>query len=266
VGDLRIANTQTGTVSSVGVVGNTNYNEMDATAIAGNTYKCTWKPAAGLSNIHDPNPWASPSKNTNYTLTVKDMCGNQATSKVKVTINANPPFVKITAPKDTICSGQKVRLSATAKVNYYYQWYLNGNPIANATDSFYVAKRAGTYKVHVFAGTGGCDKMSKPFKLNKCAVAISGFAGNDAAVAKAENERFALFPNPATNLFTVTLPVSNKVSVISVYDIDGKIVLRKALKTTNAAEQINISQLAAGAYRVTWQQDDQQYMWKLIKQ
>ncbi|MBS1746850.1 MAG: S8 family serine peptidase [Bacteroidetes bacterium] len=266
VGDLRLANTQTGTATSIGVIGNTNYNEMDATAIAGNTYKYTWKPAAGLSDVHDPNPWASPSKNTTYTLTVKDMCGNQATSKIKVTINANKPFVKITAPEDTICSGQKIRLSATAKDNYYYQWYLNGNPIANATDSFYVAKRAGTYKVHVYAGLGGCDKMSAPFKLNKCAGNIANYSSDDAIALNAENKIYSLFPNPANNVVTITLPVSNRSSAITVYDMNGKIVLHKEMISNNAAVQINISKLAAGAYRVTWHQDDQQYSWKLIKQ
>ena len=94
---MRIANTSTGTVSTVGTIGATSYNEMDATAIAGNTYKYTWSPPRGLSDVHDANPFANPSTNTTYTVKVTDMCGKQATAKIKIIINGAKPPVKITA-------------------------------------------------------------------------------------------------------------------------------------------------------------------------
>ena len=264
VGDLRIANTTTGTVSTVGVIGKTPFNELDATGIAGYTYKYNWSPANGLSDIYDANPIANPAKTTTYTLKVTDLCGNQATAQVKVIAKAVKPSVEITASKKIVCKGKKVRLSATANDDYLYQWYLDGVKIANATDSFYSAKTAGNYKVYVSLGLGGCGNTSKVFVLKDCNA--FSFVSSDANANKTGAEKYNLYPNPATNVITITLPQSAKASMITVYDIEGKIVLRKDLHGNASTEQLNISKLAAGTYRVLWQQNEQQYTWKLIKQ
>ncbi len=51
-----------------------------------------------------------------------------------------------------------------------------------------------------------------------------------------------------------------------VYDMNGKIVLHENLSSNSTSKQINISELAAGMYRVVWQQENLQYAWKLVKQ
>ncbi len=184
IGDLRTANTTTGTVNTVGTIGATPYNEMDATAIAGYTYKYTWSPSTGLSDVHDANPFANPAATTTYKVTVKDLCGKQATAKIKVIVNS--------------CIGKEFDFADDATTS-----------------------------------------------------ALSSYS---------------IFPNPAKNSVTITLPASAKSSVITVYDINGKIVLRKNLNSNNTSEQINISGFAAGIYRVVWQQENKQYVWKLVKQ
>jgi hypothetical protein len=265
VGDLRIANTTTGTVNSVGTIGSTPFNEMDATAIAGNVYKYFWSPSSGLSDVHDANPFANPSANTTYTLKVTDLCGKQATAKIKVIINGSKPSVKVTASTHTICNGNIVKLKATSNSNYYYQWYLNGKKINGATDSFYNAKKAGSYKVWVSYGLGGCDSMSKTLPLKNCTAKEFEFA-SDADASISSLPAYSIFPNPAKNFVTIILPASASSSVITVFDMNGKIVLRKDLNSNSTSEQINISSFAAGMYRVVWQQKEKQYSWKLIKQ
>jgi hypothetical protein len=107
--------------------------------------------------------------------------------------------------------------------------------------------------------------MSKPFSLNKCTNKEFEFASNDDASASSL-PAYSLFPNPAKNIVTITLPASALPSVISVFDMNGKIVLRKNLNSNSTSEQINISGFAAGMYRVVWQQKEKQYSWKLLKQ
>lgn len=54
-------------------------------------YSYSWTPTAGLSDPSIPNPIASPSTNTVYTLTVTDNNGCSETDQVTVNVNAAPP-------------------------------------------------------------------------------------------------------------------------------------------------------------------------------
>ena len=121
----------------------------------------------------DANPVANPAITTTYTLTVTDLCGNTATSNVQVIANAAKPTIRITAAKDSICLGETVRLSATSNNNYYYQWFVNNQKIAGATDSFYVAQRTGNYQVSVTNGRGGCTNTSAVFFVKDCSIKLA---------------------------------------------------------------------------------------------
>lgn len=262
VGDLRIANTTTGTVNSVGTIGATPYNEMDATAIAGTSYKYTWSPTSGLSDIHDANPFANPTTNTTYTLTVKDLCGKQAKATIKITINGSKPPVKVTASGNKICNGSTITLHATKDDSYIYQWYFNNKKIDGATDSFYVAKKVGNYKVNVSYGVGGCDSTSKAFTIKNCSAFY--FANDDAV--KSDLSSYTIFPNPAKNTVTITLPESSFKSEIIMYDMQGRVVLHKNLNSNSGSVVLEISNFAAGMYRVVWKQSNKEYSWKLLKE
>jgi subtilisin family serine protease len=166
--DLRVVDTLTGKVTVKGVIG--TLNNVAALAIGGGNYKYTWSPSAGLSDIHDANPFANPSQTTTYTLTVTDACGQQATSQVTITTNTSKPPVKITAITDSICVGDTVRLAATKNINYKYQWYLNGNIIPGANDTSFTAKRSGRFQVSVTNGPGGCTNISPVFFVKDCSI------------------------------------------------------------------------------------------------
>jgi len=77
----------------------------------------SWAPATGLSCTNCPNPSASPASTTTYTITGTDShgCSDTATIKVKV----NPlPIILVTPPKDSICPGGSVSLTASGGVSY----------------------------------------------------------------------------------------------------------------------------------------------------
>jgi len=168
VSDLRTLNTGTGVSSVIGALG--GLSEIDATGIAGPGYQYNWWPAAGLNDTTVSVPVATPLTTTTYTLNVTDMCGNTASSQVTVHVNAIPAAV-ISAPADSICVGETVRLATVHNSGYTYQWYLNGTAISAATDSFYMANAGGAYTVHVLNGT--CDSISAPFIVKTCQLRLN---------------------------------------------------------------------------------------------
>ncbi len=168
VSDLRTVDTSTGISTVIGSLG--GLSEIDATGIAGPSYQYNWSPAAGLSSTIVSVPVATPLTTTTYTLNVTDMCGNTASSQVTVHVNIPPPAV-ITAPADSICVAETVRLSTVANSAYTYQWYLNGAAVAGATDSFYVAAAGGSYTVKIVNGT--CDSLSLPYAVKTCELRLN---------------------------------------------------------------------------------------------
>jgi len=76
-----------------------------------------WTPATGLSSTTIPNPVASPTQTTTYTLSVTDTAGCAAvTDNVTVTVN---PLPSANAGKDdTIAIGGSVQLTGTGGVQY----------------------------------------------------------------------------------------------------------------------------------------------------
>ena len=76
-----------------------------------------WSPAATLSCSNCPNPTASPTAATTYTVTGKDSagCANTAT----ITIGIRPlPTILVSPAKDSICLGSSVSLTASGGSSY----------------------------------------------------------------------------------------------------------------------------------------------------
>lgn len=91
--------------------------------IPGATY--TWSPATGLSNPNIPNPFASPTQTTTYTLTITTPNGACTVSST-VTVIVFPPLQVQLAGPYTICKGQSVTIQAPLVTggtpSYTYLW------------------------------------------------------------------------------------------------------------------------------------------------
>ena len=82
-----------------------------------------------------------------------------------------------------------------------------------------------------------------------------------------KNEGAALiYPNPAHDFIAIQLPSSPKASVLSVYDSQGKLVMKEAVESNTTVQQVNVSKLAAGVYYINYQQEKGLQVLKLLKQ
>ena len=132
------------------------------------------------------------------------------------------PAVAVTA------SASGFNLSATTGF-VAYQWKLNGSAISGANAQNYTAVANGTYSVEV-TDANGCKGISNA--LNVAGVGIENLS----------NISLTIYPNPATDV--ITIATDEQVTSVELFSAIGQ----KINVTTNAKQQINISDLAAGAY------------------
>ena len=72
--------------------------------------------------------------------------------------------------------------------------------------------------------------------------------------------KFSVFPNPATDIISITNNDAIAINSITITDLNGRIV-----KNTNSAEQINISDLSAGVYMMNIASEQGTAVKKIIK-
>ncbi len=147
----------------------------------------------------------------NYYLTVTDNNGCTAESNhVSITAFPSPP-VSISQSGDTL------RVYNETNV----QWYLNNNPIPNATQNIYIAHTFGNYTVSV-TDTNGCTSFSLPTR-------ITGIQDIS------EYENISIYPNPLS-AGKWQLSVDNNLigAQIEILDDNGRIVYKSEIKTTHS--------------------------------
>jgi len=82
--------------------------------------KFQWSPADGLSSDTIPNPVATPSKTTTYTVSGIDASGCTGAAQLTIYVNPSPVFSK---RSDTaICAGNSLQLYAISDVPATYSW------------------------------------------------------------------------------------------------------------------------------------------------
>lgn len=95
-------------------------------------------------------------KSGTLTVTVSDANGATGTSSpITVIVDPTPPKPVITKSNDTLFSSVDINL----------QWYLNGQPLAGATNRFHVMDRTGSYTVQV-TNANGCSSLSDPIRFS----------------------------------------------------------------------------------------------------
>ena len=158
----------------------------------------------------------------NYYVTVTDNSGCTAESN-HISITAfQSPAVSISQSGDTL------RVYNQTNV----QWYLNDNPIPNATQNIYVAQAFGNYKVSV-TDSNGCTSFSLPTRITGIED-ISNY------------QNISIYPNPLS-AGNFQLAVSNNLigAQVEILDNNGKLVYKTEIK--NEHTEI-AAQLSGGVY------------------
>jgi len=114
-----------------------------------------------------------------------------------------------------------------------YQWYLNGNIIAGATDSFYIAHQGGTYSVQI-TDQYGCQSQSAGIQVG--IDELSGGVG------------VAVYPNPFTDELVASPPAPLQRRgewELTLFDVTSRALIRRLFINQTT---INTEQLARGMY------------------
>lgn len=144
----------------------------------------------------------------------------------------------------------------TDSINYKLQWYLNGSPITNATDSFYIASVSGMYWLEA-KDTLGCIANSDTLPVYMTKI-------NEISSNPFQTE---LFPNPNSGDFSIKLTTQNEQPLeLKVVNIAGQLFLYKKIKpfAGTVIQDIQLSELPKGLYFVRITNDKECTNQKLI--
>ena len=140
-----------------------------------------------------------------YTDTISSTSGCDSISIVNLSL-----YPTATSP---VIGSDQDSLYASTGYNTY-QWYLDGNIITGATDSYYIATQSGTYMVEV-SNSNGCFANGS---------IIHTFVGIDHILKGV----LRIYPNPSHGDFVVEFPSGSK-GQLEIIDGTGKMILRKTI-------------------------------------
>ncbi|MNK01925.1 hypothetical protein D3C87_197390 [compost metagenome] len=194
------------------------------------------------------NPTAG-TQTVTYTFTDGNNCSGYASTTI--TVN-DAPTVAFTSPVANMCvnHGPLTLSGGTPAGGTYSGTGVSGGVLTPATAG------AGSHVItYSFTDANNCDGQAT-FTIN-----VSACLGLD------ENEAFGLevYPNPTTGLFTVSTTGTN-LSIVSVMDIQGKVVSFGTSKTASGAVEVNLSNQVSGIYFVNGTVDGQPVKFRIQKQ
>ncbi|GIV35738.1 MAG: hypothetical protein KatS3mg032_0117 [Cyclobacteriaceae bacterium] len=159
-----------------------------------------WSPAAGLSATNVPDPIASPTVTTTYTVTIRD--GNGITGSDNTTITVNPkPATPVVTPAGPVeaCTGT-APLVLTSNAPSGNQWYRNGLPLPGETSTTLTLPTApasnGSYSV--VSTVSGCASDESNIVNVTITPAPVVNAGSDAETCQGVTFNFSSQATPAS--------------------------------------------------------------------
>ncbi len=177
-----------------------------------------------------------------YSVTVSNENCSSVSNQVQVIVSSAP-----SAPTVTFFNG--LLFSSSNNGN---QWFLNGQPIVNATGPSYEPTQEGLYTVEL-TNAAGCSTISEPFPYFPDGIEEQQVAN------------LSLYPNPTNGGVFLAL---NKVlddAVIVVYDSMGQNVWQDSRNLSDAAQYLDFN-LAAGIYRLEVKNDRERFITEFIIQ
>src|SRR5690554_3004539 len=142
-----------------------------------------------------------------------------------------------------------------------------GNPLPDDSPVKFWFMGEGGFKKEPNGGRGIEPNYDKPFSLRIDDINIS--AQNTLPVVNLRineflSEKFFFYPNPETNVFTITNSENRRVNQIAVYDVSGKLISIQHYATQQEV-RLNVENLASGTYMLHIQTASGTAVKKLVK-
>jgi hypothetical protein len=177
-----------------------------------------WEPG----NLADTNAVLFPEETTTYMLYATDaLTGQVDSSTFTITVEELPTPVIV-----EIDGGLSVQEGFT------YQWYLDGEAIAGATESMYVPLDLGVYTVELI--NGACSTLSEEYLYITTGIASRSSLG------------IRVYPSPTDDVLTVELDALQGVAKLRLVDASGKAALVHTLSAERST--VDLSALSSGSY------------------
>jgi gliding motility-associated-like protein len=171
----------TATLSTAGNASICNGVSTPISANASNAVSYSWSPATSLNSSNIPNPLASPSITTTYTVTSTDINGCMAQGQV--TVNVLPLPAAFAGVDDSICIGSGTLLNASGGVSYAWSPATGLNTTTNSSP-FATPTVTTTYTVTVTGSNGCVNTDTVTVFVNNPPVAD---AGNNVTICSGSN-------------------------------------------------------------------------------
>jgi len=232
---------------------------VDFVATGATSY--SWSPAGSLSCANCPNPTATPTASTTYTVTgTAGSCSSEAYFTVVVD-NSNPDAYFLMS-SDTICEGQTVSFNgAVSDGAVYFSWNMNGAAPNTASGAIVNTTYAtsGTYTVELEVENlcGQTDNITRSVVVlpaADCATLIEEMG--DVAV-------IIYYDMDQANLM-LKLEELNEGGELSVFAMTGQKVLQTELKGRET-HKIAVNHLTTGIYTLVFSTDTATRTMKFVK-
>ncbi|MFK7771466.1 MAG: gliding motility-associated C-terminal domain-containing protein [Saprospiraceae bacterium] len=118
----------------------------------------TWEgPSITTTNMNDQNPIVTSAGDYTLIITNPQNGCESPSALVVVTADINSPVFTLDDVDPLDCNNSTQVLVGPFADNFTYQWFLDGNPIAGATDQEYEANLPGSYSLEITNTDNGCD-------------------------------------------------------------------------------------------------------------
>lgn len=148
-------------------------------------------------------------------------------------------YINNAAPAIPTISESAGTLNSTSATTY--QWYLNGQPIAGATNQSYTPTQSGIYLVRITDANGCVYQYSQGYNF-----------AVPTGIHELEELTFNIFPNPSSGIVNIQDTFSTgKRFDIFVYDALGKLILQN-----KTLYQLDLSEYGNGMYTIAIQPEN----------
>ncbi|UKN02998.1 T9SS type A sorting domain-containing protein [Paracrocinitomix mangrovi] len=219
-------------------------DSLQLMATGGVTY--IWSNASTLSSNIIADPWSFTTTDVTYYLDGYDANGCFGEDSIHVIVNPLPSAPAILEVGQWLISSY----------NSGNQWYLNGSPVAGATnDSLNWVDQAqnGSYTL-LYTDANGCQSFSP--SNNIIIIDDIGFEENNAIEVK-------MYPNPTNGLLNIEL--GEDIDMLFVTTLNGKVLMLEQ-NILSGIKQIDLSELPTGVYMIQIVKDDRVLNRRIVKQ